>query len=614
MHKDKQDKLIIILVYSIITFLFVGVFTYSKIFGAQGIWVSMDERKKIWDDIAGVNNYQISQDGLEATFYQDGASWTIVGANAPIVNPTVYPKDWPVKGDNFEIEVITQPITNYKILPFTEKIKNAVKLDTISVTIAPDSYEPASFVIRSGDQDLKDMMVEVSDLKAEIKNKNGKVKEAVLSKDNIDIRLVKCWYQAGIALDDTRHKILTPELLLHDDDMVWVDYKKQVNLLKDLVQIEDADTLKPFSLPRRQNQQVWLTIHVKEGKVPGFYEGKILVFNHNLKKELKLTLEVLPFILPDPILFYGLYYEGRLSNSDISVIDGGIRTKEQMKAELLDMKEHGLQNSTLYHFINHDKSKWIKDLKELRSILEIRNEIGWKDKRLLFEGYPLKVNSKLSDYKELREIVNIANNYGIKDVYIYGADEKSGIELKEWDKTVYKNIHDFGAKVFVAGLIDQFLKYSSNIDMWIIYGGKNKYTLKEVLEAKNKNKIVYFYANPQAGIEEPETYRVNEGFKLFVTGADGVLDYTYQMHEIVNNWNDFKNNRYRMHNMTYPTLNKPISTIQWEGWREGVNDIRYITLLINNGFEFKKLKNLIFSINESNKIRQIIINEIVEKY
>jgi hypothetical protein len=35
MTKDQKNKTIIIFVYSILTFLFVGVFTYSKLFGAQ---------------------------------------------------------------------------------------------------------------------------------------------------------------------------------------------------------------------------------------------------------------------------------------------------------------------------------------------------------------------------------------------------------------------------------------------------------------------------------------------------------------------------------------------------------------------------------------------------
>jgi hypothetical protein len=43
---------------------------------------------------------------------------------------------------------VPEPITNYKILPFAENIENAVKSDTISITAARDSYEPASFVMQ----------------------------------------------------------------------------------------------------------------------------------------------------------------------------------------------------------------------------------------------------------------------------------------------------------------------------------------------------------------------------------------------------------------------------------------------------------------------------------
>ena len=611
MHKDKRNKLIIIFVYSIVTFLFVGVFTFSKLFGAQGIWVSMDERKKIWDDVAGKNNYQVSKDGLEATFYQDGASWTIIGANAPIVNPTIYPKDWPVKGDNFEIEVVTDPIKNYKILPFTEKIENATYADTITVTIAQDSYEPASFVIRSGDQDLKDMMVEVSDIKAEIKDKHGKIRKAVISKDNIDVRIVKCWYQAGIYLTDVRHKKLVPELLLHDNNLVHVDYGNQVNLIRNLDRIEDADTLKPFSLARRRNQQVWLTIHVKAGTEPGFYEGKIRVFNHQFKKELQLTLEVLPFTLPEPMLFYGLYYNGKLTNSkDTSVRSEYVNIK-RMKEELIDMREHGLENATLCHIVNEDKSKWNENWEILQKTINLRKEIGWKDKPLLYLdwGYSLIKDSRLYEEK-VRKIIEISKKSGIKDVYVYGVEEKGGSELYELDKNLYKRIHEIGAKTFVAGEIDQFLKYDSNIDLLVIWGQNLFYPIKKISEAKKQNKIVYFYDNPQAGMEQPETYRINEGFKLFATGADGVLDFSYQAGV---NWNDFANKVYRSYNMTYSTLDKPISTIQWEGWREGVNDIRYLTLLHKQGIGIKELKDLITSINDSDETRQIVINKIMTK-
>ncbi len=46
-------------------------------------------------------------------------------------------------------------------------------------------------------------------------------------------------------------------------------------------------------------------------------------------------------------------------------------------------------------------------------------------------------------------------------------------------------------------------------------------------------------------------------------------------------WDDFDNhaNEYRDEVFAYPTVNSVVDTIQWEGFREGVDDIRYLTAL-----------------------------------
>ena len=60
-------------------------------------------------------------------------------------------------------------------------------------------------------------------------------------------------------------------------------------------------------------------------------------------------------------------------------------------------------------------------------------------------------------------------------------------------------------------------------------------------------------------------------------GLTGACTYAYQSDDP---WNDFNNNQLRPHTMAYPTLSEPIPTLQWEGWREGVHDLRYLTTLI----------------------------------
>ena len=44
-------------------------------------------------------------------------------------------------------------------------------------------------------------------------------------------------------------------------------------------------------------------------------------------------------------------------------------------------------------------------------------------------------------------------------------------------------------------------------------------------------------------------------------------------------WNDFDSKRFRDHCFAYPTANGVVGTIQWEGFREGVDDVRYINTL-----------------------------------
>jgi len=46
-------------------------------------------------------------------------------------------------------------------------------------------------------------------------------------------------------------------------------------------------------------------------------------------------------------------------------------------------------------------------------------------------------------------------------------------------------------------------------------------------------------------------------------------------------WNDFDHPKLRDLNFVYPTIDGVIDTIAWEGFREGVDDVRYITTLEN---------------------------------
>lgn len=555
---------------------------------------------EIYRQVAPGGIYQLGY--RSAVFEKDGHKWTIMGANAPIVTPTVYPKVWPVDSA-YEVLVIPEPITNYKILPYTEPIQNAVKANRIIVNGMPDSYEPASFVIRSGSKALKDVMIAVDDLHLE-GNETGEYvgESAILESRDIDVRVVQCWYQAGKELTDLNHKKLTPELLLHDDGLVYCDHNNQVNIIRDFDRLSDCRTLQPFDVPAKQNKQIWVTVHITENLIPGKYVGGLSIIIGGLpKRHLDIEVNVLPYQLPDPELEYVLYYESNFQQKN----QFSYRTKETMRNELEDLKKHGLTNATVWHRVSEDEALQKNDWQILRDMLQLRREIGWGKKPLLYLDWRQTLSGDLNAYKnKILKIIAIAREFGIDEVYIYGQDEVGGKELLSFRER-YRTVHEAGAKNFVACGIDYLDYIPELIDLPILPGNINLNTVKQV--QGHKQITAWNYANPQCGVEEPETYRMNYGIKLAKNGFSGVCDYVYQQQ-----WYDFGGKKYRSHTMAYPTLTTPIPTIQWEGWRAGVNDIRYLTLLKNEDLMKYVFKDPV-KMEPISVFRKMAINVLIEK-
>ena len=128
---------------------------------------------------------------------------------------------------NIEFEIyIVNPITEKRILPnsstrlfpLTKDQKN-----TISVRACRGEFEPGSFVIRAA-TDLTGLSVISSDLKGPGGN--------IISREAIDIKIVKCWYQGGSGSIARGASTLTAELLLKDDTLIKIDEHNKKNFLK----------------------------------------------------------------------------------------------------------------------------------------------------------------------------------------------------------------------------------------------------------------------------------------------------------------------------------------------------------------------------------------------
>jgi hypothetical protein len=80
-------------------------------------------------------------------------------------------------------------------------------------------------------------------------------------------------------------------------------------------------------------------------------------------------------------------------------------------------------------------------------------------------------------------------------------------------------------------------------------------------------------------VEDPSVYRAAYGFRAWQQGFDGVMDYAYQ-DSMGSIYDDVDHPQFRDHVFAYPTVDGVIGTIAWEGFREAVDDIRYLTVLM----------------------------------
>jgi hypothetical protein len=474
------------------------------------------------------------------------------------------------------------PYSSTRVLPFNFEIP-AAPSNSFSVVACRNESESASFVINA-QKDISEIGIHVPDLK----NSRG----LIIPSTAIDLHTVKVWYQAGdndISYN-TPGKVLVPELLLKDDKVVKVDYVNEINYLNvtlngsphyieisnpqgifpEAATVNDASSLQPFSMSAQENKQIWMTVTIPVNTSAGDYYGEIVITSlYEAPVIMNFSVTVLPFDLEPAPVEYSLYYRGRLSSTPEEGINSEWKTPEQYATELRDMKDHGILYPTLYQ--GYDQ--------RLDNALALRKASGLPQDRIYLLGIETGNASDSASLTTLAEGVkqwkSITSHYGYSEIYVYGIDEAQGSILSS-ERPAWKTVKQNGAKLFVAGNPAMVDVVGDLLDTAVVAGPLNT-TLAEQWHRYGQK--IFSYANPQVGIENPEIYRRNYGFALWNAGYDGEMDYAYQ-HSFGNIWNDFDDLHYRDHVFAYPTSNGVIDTIQWEGFREGVDDTRYLATLV----------------------------------
>jgi hypothetical protein len=449
----------------------------------------------------------------------------------------------------------------------------------IAVSGSPGEYLSASFVVHTVDG-ISGVTAAISDL----------IGPTTIDNSAVNLRVVKVWYQAGVEMTDITHKQLTPELLLKDDSLVQIqgadNYVKYTDGTLHLVSgatqpegdtptvtqmpIQDASSLQPVDIPPGTNKQFWITLQIPSDAVVGNYSGTITL-NHDLGM-IDLSLTVLPINLQTPYLTYSIYYTGVLDSSRPNgTISNDNKSKTQLESELTDLVDHGVINPTSYQPFDQNL---------LGQVLSLRNSLGLAHQPLYYLGLqPWGYES----IDQVKSVIAFASRYGVPSVYFYGSDEAAKNELAA-QRVSWTNIRNAGGKIFVAGHPGigsdpgNFATMGDIQDLEISH--ENPPTTVEAAKWHSVGHQIFSYGNPQCGEELPETYRLNYGLLLWQRDYDGAMDFAYQ-YGFSNIWNDFDSADYRDEVMAYPTMKGVIDTIQWEGFRQGVNDVRYLTTLLD---------------------------------
>ena len=524
------------------------------------------------------------------------AAKTAAGANLKKIE--AFRKDAYWKSAPFAVASV-DPVSgirrNPALFPEDGDFTNAVK-----VIAAANEYEDASVVL-FGFSDLKNVLL----VPGALSGPGG----AKIEPKEMDAKVVKVWYQQGTAwgsfFSDPLRRLPTPELLLHDETLINVDHEGKENFVRcDYSSgtayrwvsfdgatvdhtyeggiknewIHDADVLKPFSLNKNEFKQLIVTVHVPAGQRAGLYKGAFGVTVDGRKVcDIPVQLKVLPFELPLPATFRSLERPFMVSPymGNISVY----------KSEKLarNMVRHNVRNCLLGA---------INTVEEAKAAYDMFVKTGFDTEHLfcalpgcgITTSYPAKETD--ANYVKYMNAMAAASNSiaAIKSVfgpnvkaYSYGIDEGSAGTVRK-ERATWQGIHRAGGNTVVATQYHPYILFNLDYANVPRHPRHYKRDAADDFHYGNPDGLMGWYADPHSGPENPDYTRRIYGWQTWRNNYDCACQYIL----FRDNWNDFwvpAEAFLRGLMLVYPADNDILDTIEWEGLREGLDDVRYGTLL-----------------------------------
>jgi len=402
-----------------------------------------------------------------------------------------------------------------------------------------------------------------------------------IAADNIEVYIAKLWEQAGLGRKQGK-KVLVRELLMKDDRQSLEDrYRRGFKHWRQFARPAmfycppDVRLSGPActSLEADVAKQIWLSVRVPKGTKPGIYQGILAVrtLEPLVYTNIAVEIEILEIHLSEPKQDLMIFYKGTI---DVKRPQFFV-SRKILRHQLQDIFDHGFRSITIEEV--HPKLA--------QKMIDICEEVG-------FDRHLVLMNTHNLDRLKCTKVAPI----------IYVSDEldlNSQHEPKTitWHKHNYQMAKQHGLKsvasLWSASFVCEFLddtKIGCAPEIIMYNLSTNRKFFEMVSASAPGSRPSYYYWNSH--MEKPNLHRVLAGVYLWKSKAAGIAPYCYQHVPVYpfSPYNDFdewepgsnKSIPYvplRDHCTTSPAKHGSIPTVQWEGLREGIIDLRYLTTL-----------------------------------
>ena len=467
------------------------------------------------------------------------------------------------------------------------------------IVMAKDEYEPGSFLVwaNRGANSVKLTL-------SEFKNEKGEVFPA----ENLDLKVIKVWYQNRNAwfsyFGDTGFK-LVPELLLNDENLIRVDTARAANYARirengkvrehwlnpprEISRVhwdchrggdqfacmrpgfEDADTLQPVALPAGAFKQFFLTAHATKETKAGVYRGAVDVGGC----EVPVEIRVLDFVLPKPMCYFDdnqpflvNFYNYECFGMFMEVNGGDLElTKRQAVAVLKDHAAHGQDVNWL---------RWSMLEAEGVDYQRMTDEAGYNTD-VLCGSLPLATQGGSAVERDAaieRAAQAMKRQYGERETFVAYGDEPPPAWLQKTRKDL-EMVQSHGFKLILAGSDNVYRKSGYQYDWHNIAKVAEDDSSTRLWNQFGSKPRVAWYSAQHVGTEDPDFNRRQNGMAAYLSGYSCHCNYAHHFGA----YND-DSEGYKPMVFTYGQAKGVIDTLQWEGFREGMDDIRYATALV----------------------------------